>query len=373
MSEKLNNRSKVIVKTSILGIVANFCLSAFKVFAGLISNSIAIVLDAVNNLSDALSSLITLIGTKIAGKKPDKEHPFGHGRIEYLSTMIIAIIILYAGFTSLIESIKKIISPQVPDYSIVSILIVCVAIGVKIFLGIYFKKVGKKVNSNSLIGSGNDALMDVIISTATLVSAIIFIHFGLSLEAYLGIIIAFFIIKTGYSMLKTAISQILGERVDKEISLAVKDTVLSFDQVFGAYDLFLDNYGPETYIGSIHIEVPDIMTAVEIDELTRKIMKEVYSKHSVILSAVGIYSLNTKDEEVTQIRNNISEIVHKYKSVLQMHGFYLNKKDKVINFDIILDFADEDRQKTYNQICDDVKSEYPDYNVAVTMDIDISD
>ncbi|MBQ8451862.1 MAG: cation transporter [Clostridia bacterium] len=371
--KKVVTREKIIIKTSFLGILANFFLAGFKALAGLLSNSIAIVLDAVNNLSDALSSLITIIGTKIAGKKPDKKHPYGHGRVEYLSTMIIAVIILYAGITSLIESVKKIINPVVPDYSVLAIVIVSVAILVKIFLGIYFRKVGKRVNSDSLVGSGSDALMDSIISAATLVSAIIFISFGLSLEAYLGVIIALLIIKTGISMLKAAISQILGERVDKSISVDIKKTISSFDGVYGAYDLVLDNYGPDKYMGSIHIEVSDTTTAAEIDELTREIMKAVYDKHGVILTAVGVYSFNTKDEEAKMVRDEISKIVHSHKTVLQMHGFYLNKKDKSISFDIILDFADEERNKTYAEIYDEVQAKFPDYKLAITMDIDVSD
>ena len=171
--EKTISREKTIVKTSILGIISNFFLAGFKAFAGLVSNSIAITLDAVNNLTDALSSVITIVGTKLAGKKPDKKHPYGHGRIEYFSATIIAAIILYAGITSLVESVKKIIYPETPDYSVVAIIIVSVAIIVKILLGLYFRKVGKKVKSDSLIGSGNDALTDSIISVATLVSAII--------------------------------------------------------------------------------------------------------------------------------------------------------------------------------------------------------
>ena len=373
MVKEENLRSKKIIKTSALGIIVNFMLAGFKAIVGLLSNSIAIVLDAVNNLSDALSSTITIIGTKLAGKKPDKQHPFGHGRIEYLSSMIIAVIILYAGIASLVESIKKIIVPQTPDYSVAAIIVVSVAIIVKIVLGLFFKKVGKNVHSDSLIGSGNDALMDSIISTATLISAILFIIFGLSLEAYLGVIIAFFIFKTGYSMLKSAISQILGERVEKNITISVKQTVSSFENVFGAYDLVLDNYGPDIYLGSIHIEIPDTMTAIEIDDLTRKITREVYSKHNVILTAIGIYSINTTDEEVQEMKSKILDIVHSHSSVLQMHGFYFNKNDNVINFDIILDFADEDRQKTYQEVYDEVQKQYPDMKIQITMDIDVSD
>ena len=168
-----SSREKTIVKTSIIGIAANVFLAAFKAFVGLMTNSIAIVLDAVNNISDAGSSLITIIGTKLAGKEPDKKHPFGYGRIEYLSAMIISVIVLYAGITSFVESVKQIIHPETPDYNVVSLVIVGVAVVVKILLGRYVKGVGVRVNSDSLINSGEDATLDSVISASTLVAAVI--------------------------------------------------------------------------------------------------------------------------------------------------------------------------------------------------------
>lgn len=373
MEKSKKSRESQIIKTSIIGILANIFLASFKAVIGMISNSIAIVLDAVNNLSDALSSIITIVGTKLAGKAPDKEHPYGHGRAEYLSAMLISVIILYAGTTSLIESIKKIITPETPDYSMISLIILIVAIIVKIVLGIYVQKIGKKVNSESLIDSGKDALMDSIISVSTLIAAIIFIGFGISLEAWIGTIISIVIIKAGIDMIKSTISQIIGERIENEVSTSIKKTVSSFDKVYGAYDLILNNYGPSTYLGSIHIEVADTMQASEIDELTRNIMEKVYDEHGVILTAIGIYSMNTQDEEIKTIRQEISNIVHSYKSVLQMHGFYLNKKENSISFDIIIDFSDKNKDEVYKQIYEKVKNSYPEYSLKITMDFDISD
>ena len=367
------SRESQIIKTSIIGILANIFLASFKAVIGMISNSIAIVLDAVNNLSEPLSSIITIVGTKLAGKAPDKEHPYGHGRAEYLSAMLISVIILYAGTTSLIESIKKIINPETPDYSIASLIILIVAIAVKIVLGIYVQKVGKKVNSESLIDSGKDALMDSIISTSTLIAAIIFIGFRISLEAWLGIIISVVIIKAGIDMIRSTISQIIGERIENEVSISIKKTVSSFDKVYGAYDLILNNYGPSTYLGSIHIEIEDTMKASEIDELTRNIMEKVYNEHGVILTAIGIYSINTQDEEIKQMREEISKIVHSYKSVLQMHGFYVNKNEKNISFDIIIDFNEKNKDEIYKEIYEKVSENYKDYDLKITMDFDASD
>ena len=190
------DRSKIIIKTSIKAIFVNICLVIFKAIVGVLTNSIAIILDAVNNLSDAVSSIITIVGAKLSNKAPDREHPYGHGRIEYIASVIIALIILLAGFTSLKESIEKIVVPGDVNYSAVSIVVVTVAIFVKFFLGRYVKNTGKKINSQSLVASGTDAIMDSIISLSTFVAAIISIIWNISLEGYLGVIIALFIIKS---------------------------------------------------------------------------------------------------------------------------------------------------------------------------------
>ena len=208
------NRNRIIVRTSIIGILANVFLAAFKAVVGLTSNSIAIVMDAVNNISDAARSVITIIGTKLAGKEPDRKHPFGYGRIEYLSAMIISLLVLYAGVTAFVESVRKIIRPDTPDYSTAALVIVAVAVVVKIILGRYVKHTGEKVHSDSLINSGEDATLDSVISASTLVAAAIWLIFHVSLEAWLGAIISLVIIKSGIGMLRDALSQILGQRAD---------------------------------------------------------------------------------------------------------------------------------------------------------------
>ena len=367
------SREKTIIRTSIIGIIANVFLAAFKAVIGLMSNSIAIVLDAVNNISDAGSSLITIVGTKLAGKEPDKKHPFGYGRIEYLSAMIISVIVLYAGITSLVESVKQIIHPETPDYSTVSLIIVAVAVIVKILLGRYVKSVGVKVNSDSLINSGKDATLDSVISASTLAAAAIFMIFHVSLEAWLGAVISLVIIKSGIEMLRDTISQILGEKNDPELAGSIKKTVLSFPDVQGAYDLVLNNYGPDTWNGSIHIEVPDTYSADQLDQLIRNIQMAVYQQHQVILTAIGVYSVNTKDEEVIETKKKVCEIVFSHPHVKQMHGFYLNKEEKTIRFDIVVSFDAEDRKKVYTDTIRDVQEAFPDYTLQVSMDTDFSE
>ena len=368
-----NSRDKVIVRISVIGILANVFLAAFKAVIGLSSNSIAIVMDAVNNLSDAASSVITIVGTKLAGKEADKKHPFGYGRIEYLSAMIISVLVLYAGITAFVESVKKILHPETPDYSAVTLIIVAVAVAVKIVLGRYVKGVGQKVRSDSLINSGEDATLDSVISAATLVAAAVYLIFHISLEAWLGAVIAAVIIKSGIEMLRDTLSKILGERADAQLARDIKETVTSYPEISGAYDLVMHNYGPDAYNGSVHIEVPDTLSADELDKLIRKVSVDVYKKHNVILTAIGVYSINTKDPEAAAARYHVARIVTANPYVLQMHGFYLDKAEKTLRFDIVVSFDADDRRKVYREICENVQKAYPEYTLQIAMDTDFSE
>ncbi len=367
------SREKTIVKTSIIGIIANVFLAGFKAVIGLMTHSIAIVLDAVNNISDAGSSLITIVGTKLAGKEPDKKHPFGYGRIEYLSAMIISVIVLYAGVTSLVESVKQIVHPETPEYNTVSLIIVAVAVVVKILLGRYVKGVGVKVNSDSLINSGQDATLDSVISASTLVAAGLFLLFHISLEAWLGAIISLVIIKSGIEMLRDTISQILGERNDVELASGIKKTVMSFPDVQGAYDLVLNNYGPDSWNGSVHIEVPDTYSAAQLDQLLREIMTKVYQEHHVILTAIGVYSVNTKDEEIIRAKKQVEEIAFSHEFVRQLHGFYLIKEPKTLRFDVVISFDARDRRAVFEEVLADIRKAFPDYALQAAMDTDFSE
>jgi cation diffusion facilitator family transporter len=367
------DREKQVIKTSVTGILANVLLAVFKAVVGFLTGSIAIVLDAVNNISDAASSVITIVGTKLAAKEADKKHPFGYGRMEYLTAMIISLIVLYAGVTSLEQSIKKILNPSVPKYTAVSLIIVAAGVLVKIVLGRYVKGQGLKLKSDSLINSGQDAILDSVISASTLIAAVIFILTGVSLEAWLGAVIAIGIIKSGIDMLRGTLSEILGERIDTQLAKDIKKTVTSFPDVSGAYDLVLNNYGPDAYNGSIHIEVPDTYSADELDQLIREISVKVFAEHNVILTAVGVYSVNTHDPRAIEARAKISKIVLGTPGVLQMHGFYLDEKHQTIRFDVVVSFDAEDRNAVFRQVLDQVQKAYPDFLIDAAIDTDFSE
>jgi len=366
-------REKVIVRTGIIGIVANVILAGFKSAVGFLSGSIAIVLDAVNNMSDALSSIITVIGTKLAGRPADKAHPFGHGRYENIAATVISVIILYAGITSLIESIKNIIHPETPTYSYITFIVVGVAVLVKIVLGLYVRKTGKKWNSDALVNSGTDALQDAVISASTIAAAAIFLIWGVSLEAYLGVIIAGFIIKAGIEMIRDTISKLLGERADGELSAAVKETICQTEGVLGAYDLVMTSYGPDRWMASVHISVPDEWTANKIDTVSREIMHRVAVTNHVIITAVGIYSHNTSDDEVIEMREKISELIAGEQYVLQIHGFFCDTAAKTVRFDLVIDFDVPDQNELIDGIQKKIEALYPDYTICIQPDSDFSD
>ncbi len=368
-----NNREKIVVRTSALSILANLILVGFKATVGLLSNSIAIISDAVNNLSDALSSIITIIGTKLAGKAPDRKHPYGYGRIEYVTSLLVSAIVLYAGITALVESIKKIFTPEEVEYNTLTLVVLVTAIVVKFILGLFVKKKGREVKSDSLVASGTDAFNDAILSISVLASAIIYLVWHVNLEAYVGVLVSTFIIKAGIELIKGSVDNMLGTRIESKLAKAIKEEVLKEEKVEGAFDLILNDYGPDKYLGSVHIEVPDTLSVAELDKISRSITKRVSKKFGVILHTIGVYSINTKDRDAMQARKSVEKIVFPHPEVLQMHGFYIDKVDQIISLDMIMDFKAQNHEKIYREIYDGIRREFPDYKINITLDIDMSD
>ena len=368
----MQDRSKKIVRTSIIGIIANLGLVAVKAIVGLFANSISIIMDAVNNLSDALSSVITIVGTKLAQKKPDAKHPYGHGRIEYVTSLVISIIILVAGSAAIAESVINIFNPRDVKFELYSVILIAIAVVVKIVLGLYFRYQGKKLNSEALKGSGIDALFDALLSLGTLISIGVMLIWKVNIEGYVGAIIGAFMIKSGIDVLRHSLSSIIGERTSKETSEAIKHLVCQNPQVLGAYDLIVNNYGPDRGIGSIHIEVDDKLTAKEIHPLTRNIAAQVYMKFGIIMT-VGIYASNSSDSEIVKIRDAIRKEVLSHPTIKQMHGFYCDQELKSISFDVIVDFKDKDAPKLIEEIKKNLGEQFPDYHFYVVEDKDFSD
>ena len=369
-----SERETAIVRTSTIGIAANVALAVFKAVVGILSNSIAVTLDAVNNLSDAISSIITIVGTKLSNKKADREHPFGHGRIEYITTTVIAAIIMYAGISSLIKSIQGIMDPVTPDYSPLSLVIIAVAVLVKIILGRYVRSVGNRINSDTLIASGSDALFDATLSTSVLTAALIFIFAKISLEAYVGVIISVFIIKASIELLQGSIKEIIGMRPDAALSTLIYNIVKEDPDAEGVYDLIIHSYGPDKFVGSFHTAVLDTTSAIEIDTMTRRLSTEIYKQTSgkIIIAAIGIYARNTTDNRIVKMRTEVTEMALAHEGVLQVHGFIADIENQFMAFDAVIEFGYDGKQIVHD-IIHEVEAAYPDMNVSVLLDRDTSD
>ncbi len=368
-------REKEIIKTSIIGIIGNILLVGFKAFIGFLAGSVSIIMDALNNLTDALSSVITIIGTKLSGKKPNKKHPYGYGRIEYITSTLIASLILFAGGMAIYESIKSIIdyfqNGTMPQFEIYSIIIIAAAIIVKVAIGLYFRYKAKKIDSDALKASGTDALFDSILSSSTLVGIIIAKYAGWYVEGYLGIIIGLFILKSGYEVLKESLSSMIGDRFDKDFVLEIKKEINQIDGVCGAYDLILNSYGHHKNIGSVHIGVKDNLTAKEIQAIERQITSLMYEKYNTIMT-VGVYAENLDDEESKSIYSKIIDIIKDYPNVLQIHGFYFDKEKKLINYDLVISFDEQNPDNLIQEVTNKTKALSSDYKVIVNYDQDFS-
>ena len=350
-------RDKKIVRTSVIAILTNLFLVAFKAVVGLMANSIAIVLDALNNLSDALSSVITILGTKLAGRPADAKHPFGYGRIEYLTAIIIACMVLAAGAGSAVTSVKNILNPEVTNYTTVTLVIVVVAIVTKIILGTYTKKVGKETDSDALVASGADATFDAVISAGTLVGALVAMFTGYVIDGWVGALISIAILKAGLEMLMDTLSSIVGSRADADLANEIKAKLRTVDGVLGAYDLVLHNYGPTKLMGSVNVAVYDWRTADELHAISKKAQKLMLDEYRLNLY-VGFYAVNTKQNELFQMELDVSKDMAEYEYVMSIHAFYENQVTKVISFDAVIDFKCPDARALATKIENDLAAKY---------------
>lgn len=366
----LMNRQKSIVWTGIIGVVTNVILVIFKMIVGMIAGSISVILDAVNNLTDVLSSVVTIIGAKLATKHPDKEHPYGHGRSEYVAALMVGLIILATGMMALMESIPKIIHPELAEYSIATIIVISAAILIKVALGLYTRRMGQKLNSGSLLASGVDALFDVLLSSATLVGIIVTMVWQISIDGILGAVIALFILRTSLGIIMESLDDILGRTADHKLMAKIEQQICNFPQVTGAYDLMLHNYGPTELIGSVRIQVPDHLTARELHHLTREIAQKIFTKYHVMLT-IGIYAENSDQTTHREIKEFLLNQINNYPEILQMHALYIDEEEHMITFDLVMAYHYEHKVQLKNRIVRAMKRQFPKYHYLVTIDVEL--
>ncbi len=362
------NRENQIIRASTINIAGNVLLAVVKGITGTLTGSIAITLDAVNSLADALSSVIAIIGTKLAGKSADRDHPFGYGRIEYLSSIVIAALILSAGISSFVEALRSIIHPTDPQYSVVTILIVAAAACVKFGLGALLLREGKRLGSGSLIGSGTDSFMDGGVSCATCVAGIVYMAFGWKVESWLAAVIALLIIKGGISLLFETASKLLGERADPEIVAKVEREAQSVDKVKLANGLVLQDFGPDRLTGSIHLTVDGQMSVAEFDTVARATQNRVYENCGVVLTGVTPYpDVTADDASLREIRTAVSHIVWSNDNVVDLRGLYVDSNTSTVRFDAIVKFGSGDRTELQTQLLAACEAECPGWKFDIRV------
>ena len=361
-----NERRKKIIGVSIIGIVVNLLLGVLKAVLGLLSGSIALISDALNNITDSSSSLITIVGTKLAAKAPDKQHPFGHGRTEYLTSLLIGGIVFLTGFQSLINSVKAVFNKEDINTDITTVIIIIATIAAKVLLGTFTENSGKKLNSTALIASGADAKNDAVVSVVTLISSILYMFAKISVDGIAGVIISVFILKTAYEVLSDTIKKLLGERVDGEMVRGIKDIVRNTEGVINCFDLILNDYGPDFYTGSINVEIEDNRSIGEMYPILHEAQTKIYNKYNVFL-VFGFYSVDVDDERYIKIKSLLQNYKDNERHIINYHGIVIDEKDKTIYCDITKDFdiTGETIIENVNRI---LKEEFSEYNIHVNID-----
>lgn len=369
-------RGKYIFLGGLVGIISNLLLFIIKLSVGLITSSIAIMADAFNNLSDASSSIITIVGFKLSDKPADAEHPFGHGRIEYISALIVSFMVMLVGFQFVKSSLERIFNPVDIKFEIIPFILLLVSIFVKIWLSSFNKFVGNKIDSSALKAASADALGDVFTSSCVAISFLASKFTSFPIDGYLGTLVALFILYSGFSLTKETLNPLLGEAPDPELVQKIQDMVLSYDKITGVHDLIIHNYGPCRCMASIHAEVPCDISIMEIHEIIDRAEREISEKLKIYL-VIHMDPIAIEDEEVKKDFNMVCDIIEKDERIKSIHDFRVVGQGEVKNllFDIVIDsekmFKTMTKHETLiNDINKAVKEIHPKYNCIITIDND---
>ncbi len=356
-----------------VNIVGNVLLALLKGIVGITCNSISITLDALNSLMDGISSVIAIVGTKLAGREADRDHPFGYGRLEYLTSIVVAALIIATGASSFIESVKSIINPDIPSYTTASLIVVAIGALTKGLLGRYLTVEGKRLDSGSLRGAGADSAMDACVSLATLIAAILYVAFGILIESYLAAVIALLICRSGLLLLMETVSMLLGKRVDPEIAAKVEREVRSIDEVRLASNLLLQDYGPNRLQGSVYVSVDGAMTIAEYDAVVRKVQQHVVQTCGVSLTGVTPYPDSGNSEEAAEMRSLVGRIVWSTDHVVELRGLYVDVSAQTVRFDAIVDYTVDDRFELRDDIVEKCQAKCPGWSFSARVLPDASD
>ena len=351
--ESTEVRTRYGMLASVVGIFCNVLLFSVKLTIGLILSSLAVTADAFNNLSDAASSIISFIGVKMAGKPADAEHPFGHGRIEYIAALIVSFLVIEVGFTFFKSSISKILHPEEISFDLVPFVILILSILVKLWMAFFNNKLGKRIDSKVMLATAADSLGDVITTSATVLSIIICHFTSINVDAIAGLIVSAIVIWSGISIAEDTLEPLIGERVPAELYQKITDIVESYDGIVGTHDLIVHNYGPNRSMATIHAEVPNDINIEVSHEIIDKIERDV-KKDLNILLVIHMDPVEMRDEEVLSLREKTSRIVHALDPKLNFHDFRVLKENEQRNliFDLVIpdSYSEKDANRVMHQL-----------------------
>lgn len=362
-----NEREGVITAVSALGIAVNLLIAAAKVVLGLFASSIAIVSEGVNNASDALTSVLTLVGSRLAGKHPDAKHPFGYGRVEYLTSLVIAGLILFTGIEMLIGSVRLIFEPSELNVSVPALAVVAVSAVIKFLLGVFTVSAGKRSGSGALVGVGLDCRNDSFISVVTILSAVIFIVSGVSVDAYVGALMSLLVVKAGFDVLRDTVSELLGRPGDAELAAKLYREIRSTPGILGAVDMMLHNYGPDAYSGSVNVEIDHEKTVGEVYDFLHALQLRIMREYNVTL-VFGVYAVDGDHEEVRVIRQRIAEFVRAHEHVKSFHAVYLDPASPRLYCDLIVDYELRDWSLLRGEFTDFMRESFPERELVLTIE-----
>ncbi|HIX64447.1 MAG TPA: cation diffusion facilitator family transporter [Candidatus Mediterraneibacter colneyensis] len=371
--EKISVRTAYGVFASIVGIFCNVLLFIVKFIVGLVLHSVSVTADAFNNLSDAGSSVISFVGVKMAEKPADKDHPFGHGRIEYIAALVVSFLVLEVGFTFLKDSIGKIMSPEAMNFQAVSVVILLLSIAVKLWLGLFNRKLGEKIDSKVMMAVFTDSMGDVVTTGATVVSILFFAVTGINIDGFVGVGVALVVMWAGVGIARDTLEPLIGEAIDPEVYREIKAFVESYDGIEGTHDLIVHNYGPGRSMASIHAEVPNDTDIEESHEIIDRIERDAAKKLDLFL-VIHMDPVEMKDQKVLGIRDKASEILRELDPACTIHDFRVVHGEHQINliFDMVIPIEyDEKKRKELPLLLEErIKAVDPRYECVITVDYD---
>ena len=362
--------------SGILGILLNFILFSVKGFLGLATGSIALIADAFNNLTDTASSLITIIGFKMANKEPDNEHPYGHGRIEYLTGLTISVLVIVVGYQFVVSSFKKILSPSPVTSSILIIGILILSLSFKLFLYLFNKRLGKKVNSGTLLATAQDAIGDVLTTSVVIIGLILSQYTSLRVDGFIGVLIALYIIFSGLKLSLETINPILGEKPEKELAEKIKKKVMSYESIHGVHDLQIHNYGPAKTMATIDVEVPHDMNLVDLHNTVDKIERHIREDLDISL-VIHVDPINYNDARYLEVKGIVGDMALSIDNVISFHDFRYTgfSENELIIVEVVVDSkktSDKDRISIKKELEEKLRERFKTAKILITVDLDVA-